>query len=373
MSTLCSRVAGCLVALSSLVAITVWTPEVEACSPPLPGWWRQLHTPEVPADGFVIVSFYCHASCDPELELPAVTVRDAVSGTEIPGEVTLLANLSEPYRMFGWRATCALVPGQYQLDLHDASIFGGDGLETFAAVAPVSVGLETLTVSENIQGLDLQEGEEVCCPSGPVDSCGGHYCYQPSFQRTVSIGVEWTSATARPHWSQYLHRITWDGNVTPDQWRHTPHTVSSFETARAEYCYTLELKSLIDGSIERLPRTCLAHPAGLELGSYERDPAEIKRDLGRCEEPPTGLETAWCQARAEYCAEYPEQQCAGLSDSCEAPGTGGAGGAPPIAPTPSDSDDGGCSIAAGAREPSAWGWAAALIGLALGWRRKPRN
>jgi hypothetical protein len=321
-----------------------------------------LVTPQVPADGFVIFALNCPYGCDPVPD-PMVVVRDPATGGEVPGALAPVADVPESLRAFGWRATSPLAAGSFEIEIQ----LGGSNAPiptTFQAVAPVEAEIEAVAVTPTIATYDAYVGETTCCPSGPLDSCGGNFCWYSTRQRLITMSVSWSSPSAPAHFGQYLYRTTWDGRE-PEPWqlaRGSSGSNASFDTPEPEYCYTFELKSLLDGSISTVERRCLPHPPDAELGAFDVEPEEIRNNLARCDEPPAGHESAWCEARAAYCAEFELTQCSALETHCA--GTGDPGddrrsGARTIRTE-------GCAVVRPAGRPSPGLWAAMLFSAAIG-------
>ena len=382
-----ATLAGC----ASLLALTAWSPEVEACSPPPVGWYAGLHNVEIPTDGYLIVSMYCSAACGSGPVEPTITVRDMSTGTEVPGAVAPLLEVADSEHVYGWRATSALVAGgSYEVEIVPSS--PGSIPYPLQVVAPENPSLDTLDLTVDVLPVENTVGERVCCPSGPLDSCGGHYCYDEKIQRSVRIWLDWSLTTKAALFTQYLNRVIWEGVDEPGPWNIRLAAPGDFDTAQAEYCYTLELKSLIDDSIQRLDG-CVAHPAGIELGVFDVDPVEIQRSLGTCEEPPAGTETDWCKARIARCAELSLQLCENLNPYCatEPPGTGGTSGTGGTDGTggdaggpDGDSPDGqsrkriytgdGCAVAAvGAEQRGRFAWMLLAVAFAFARARRTRR
>ena len=342
-----TRLAATVLGLGSLLAAASWAPEVDACSPQPAGWAATLQNDPVPSNGFVIVSYYCYEGCDPPV--PDFTVRDS-AGTVVDGQFGIRAELGEGVSERLWRATTPLAPGVYQVDLPS---YSSVTTQSFNVVAPAAVVPPTPSIVPGTELRQYQAGEQVCCPGGPIDTCGGRYCYATQEQRSLWIMLDWSLTAAPEHWSQYMHRVRWEGAPEPNAWSIGLSDGSSFETAQTEYCYTMELKSLIDDSIVTLERSCVAHPEGYELGSFDIDPAIIESALGVCEQPPAGHEQAWCEARTERCDTYPSELCNDLEDLCSSP---------PLGRT--DDGDGGCSVAAaGVHRPLVLTWLLGLLAL----------
>jgi hypothetical protein len=367
-------------AFASLVLVSSLVRETKACSYPPPGWHGSVQTRQMPTDGSVLFTHYCSFGCELPPE-PTVVVRDPVTGSEIVGSVTPLADLPASLHAFAWRATDALAVGTYDIEIHLA---GTISPASFQAVAPVDAGFSDVAVTAEVSVLEDYDGETTCCPTGPVDSCGGKFCYYSSLRRFIAVSAEWASASAPAHFDQYLYRFTWDGS-DPENWQ-IPGlggvSQGRFDTPASEYCYTLELKSLADGSISTVDHRCLPHLPDAELGVVELAPDVIQQSLGRCDEPPEGLQADWCEARATFCAEYEFSECTGLETHCADIGRDGGSG---DAGDPGDpGDDGasdrrtirteGCAVAR-LGSPSPGSLAAMLlvtaVGAGLARRRRP--
>jgi MYXO-CTERM domain-containing protein len=301
-------------AFASLAIVSSLVRDAKACTYPPPGWHASLQTQQVPTDGFVLFTHYCSFGCDSPPE-PTVVVRDPATGSEIVGSVSPLADLPASLHAFAWRATEALAAGNYDIEIQLAA---SRHPASFQAVAPVVAGFDAVTVTAEIDVRGHDGGETTCCPTGPLDSCGGKLCYTSAVRRSIALSVQWASASAPAHFDQYLYRFMWEGSA-PDSWQ-IPWlggaSEGRFDTPAADYCYTLELKSLHDGSIATVDRRCLPHLPDAELGLFDLAPEEIQNSLGRCEEPPEGLRADWCEARTTFCAELGLTPCTGLETHC---------------------------------------------------------
>ena len=294
--------------LGALAVSTAVARDAEACSYPPPGWGTGLYTREVPTDGVVLVVQSCSYGCDTPPEL-SVVVREFATGNEVAGEISLLEDVAG--RVFAWRASNELAVGEYSVEL-----MGNP--QNLLVVAPVDVGFDAVTVTPEIQEILLAEGEVTQCPSGPLDSCGGKWGFYTHLRRSLDVWVAWDGTAAPAHFNQYLYRVTFDGEE-PEPWNISSSGGSasaSFSEPRAEYCYAVEVKRLGDGTVTTVDEGCVAHPPNVVLESFDREPADIANDLGRCDEPPAGLEPAWCDARAAYCEDYGLPQCESLDTLC---------------------------------------------------------
>jgi hypothetical protein len=336
--------------LGALVFAADVARDAAACSVPAPGWTTSLYTTAVPTDGVVVVKQHCFHACEapPQLE---IVVRDLATGDIVAGEATLIGDAGE--RAFGWRATNELTEGSYEVLLMGNS-------RGLTVVAPAELGLDAVAIIQTIDTAETYEGDSICCPTGPINSCGGEYCYNTQYRRYALPWVMWSGAAAPAHFSQYLYRATFDG-LEPEPWKleYTGASSGSVDEPRSEYCYTFEAKSLIDESVTTIERGCLEHPPGATLGVFDRDPVDIANDLRRCEAPPAGQEGDWCEARAAYCEEFEQVSCAELEKHCSDRGA--------------DGESGGCSLARRSDAPRSSAWTAALVlALAAALRRVRR-
>jgi hypothetical protein len=289
--------------------------DVEACTYPPPGWSAALYTREVPTDGVVLVVQNCAYGCDTPPEVSMV-VRNLATGNEVTGEMSLLEDVAG--RTFAWRASSELAVGEYSVELMGNS-------QNLAVVAPVDVGFDVVTVTHEIQVGEPGEGEFTECPSGPLDSCGGKWGFYTQARRLLDVWVAWDGSAAPAHFNQYVYRVTFDGEE-PEPWNVSFSGGSSsarFTEPRAEYCYAVEAKRLGDVTVTTVDQGCMAHPPGVVLESFDREPADVANELGRCEAPPAGFEPAWCDARAAYCEDYDLQQCELLDTLCADAGDDG--------------------------------------------------
>ena len=381
--------ASALAALAVLVATLGSARDARACTVTAPGWYGGLVTNEVPTDGIVIVTYSCSSECA-AFDSPPIVVRDAATGAEVPGATSPLPDVPEASHAYGFRPTEPLALGSYEVDLGNVRMLSGSA---FQVVPPVAVDFDLLGFMRTLDAFERDEGEKTCCPIDP-DTCGkSQFCYTEEFQRLLSAGVEWKSYAVPSGLGQYLARATWNDRG-PEDWAPRYSSSATFEVAADEYCYVLEFKSLADGTVTTLDAQCMAHPSSVTLGHYEKDPSDLRSSLGYCNEPPDGLEDAWCEARAERCAPLSPTHCTNLVALCPGlfedggvsdggtpdAGGGGIGGTGPGAPDAGPDDEtrtirtnAGCLCAATGAHGSSPLWPAALAVLVVAYRRRARS
>src|SRR5688572_14831277 len=201
--------------LGVLVAVGGWPSEADACTPPPVGWSAGLQNLELPSDGYLIVSMHCSVDCGSGPAEPSITVRDVASGTEVPGNIAPLPDVDESLHLYGWRATDPLVAGEsYEV------VYSSFSIPTTVPITVVSAGkpdLEAMGLTTTIGPQELDAGERICCPNGPIDTCGGMLCFRDKIKRSVSIMLDWSLTREAARFSQYLRRVTWDAGE-PEPW-----------------------------------------------------------------------------------------------------------------------------------------------------------
>lgn len=337
--------------IASCFVVAGWSSDVNACSLPSDGWSVVLENDELPPNGYVVFSLHCYQNCGSGPALPNVLVRETMTGNEVPGSVEPIPDVDASEHLYGWRATSPLVVGgAYMLEVE------GSPADTapLQVAAPSEPGLETMGLMLSKGPHELEAGDRHCCPSGPINTCGGKYCWYDRVQRLAWVELDWSHTSEPAHFGQYLHRVSWDDGE-PGPWSAGLFAVAEFDTARTEYCYTLELKSLIDGSIERVGSACVDHPEGVVIGEFAVDRGLLETQLSVCEAPPAGQEAGWCDARSKSCAEEPRSECDNLEALC------------------AEDDTTGCAVAATGAEPQRRSaWALSLLALAFLFRRARR-
>jgi MYXO-CTERM domain-containing protein len=127
---------------------------------------------------------------------------------------------------------------------------------------------------------------------------------------------------------QYAFRLTRGGSdpVTTWSW-HQAHTEVELNVTDDSVCYVLELKRLVDDSVQTFEERCVEQPDDFTSGLRTTPEDDIAQVLRVCHEPPAGYEGAWCEARRETCEVSPDEVwCAAFTERCAAIGTGGTAG-----------------------------------------------
>lgn len=219
-------------------------------------------------------------------------------------------------------------------------------------VGPAITWSDPLTLSESIFEVDHPTGEPQCCPA-PVDSCGNTPCFRTQIERRTTVSLRWDEDLSIEAF-QYVFRLGRDAidPATPWSWN-APGVQFELDPAEDSACYVLELKRLVDDSVQTFSR-CIEQPAGFTPGLHMTPKKDVKALLEECDEPPDGHEEIWCEARLPPCESRPDDAwCADLHARCAMPGSGGAAGASNIAGDGGTS--GGGDIAGGGGEAGASG------------------
>lgn len=337
-----------------------------ACTPTRTGWWATLAEGEMPANGLLAISYSCSSSC-PELpEVPPLPVRVAGTEQKIEGTVSRISQSGLTHAVFAWRPSAEIKEGGYSVELPSSG--GSTQRVPFQVVGPVNGELPDALVHPLAQTIDSDEGEHVCCATGPLGSCSP-YCYSKQTRRSVLIALDWTSSAPAAKLGQYAHRVLWDpmpartgGATDPagSDWQTGRSASAVFHEAWQTYCYSLELKSLSDGTVTQFASGCVAHPVGAVVGVQERDPQRLREHLAKCETPPEGLTEDWCEARAEQCST-PAESCPSLAAACSGP-----------PPSGENASDEGASCAAAPHGSAPSGWLVAALALISAARRRRR-
>jgi MYXO-CTERM domain-containing protein len=121
--------------------------------------------------------------------------------------------------------------------------------------------------------------------------------------------------------------LTRDGSDEPTPWTwHRGGTRFELETTEDSACYVLELKRLVDDSVQTFASRCLEQPATFSPGVHPTPDEDVASVLAACDAPPAGYEDAWCEARRETCEGRTEEFCLTFVSRCEMTGAAGAAG-----------------------------------------------
>jgi hypothetical protein len=317
------------------------TARVSACTRPAPGPHLQVSNYAVPSNGVLVVSYSCYTECGTR-ELPTeLVVVDQTDGTAVTGSVVAPPLDTSLPDMIFWRPDEGFVEGHaYRLDFAQEPTTGLD----FVGVAAMTVDLGDLERTSELQLVDSDVGDELCCTSGVLGSCEPEACITATFQRVARLYADWQH-TANIAGSQVLGRVTWstsEGADTVDDWSYA-RAQHEFSAQATEYCYELEVVSLIDASSTRLPRACLPHGSLDKLGVFAKSSTAFANALVGCEEAPADATQFWCAGVASACADGDSNACTAQSSECDGEGQGGQG--------PSTAGTGGAGAAGEPEEP----------------------
>lgn len=303
-----TRVPAALLSLAALAAVTAHSADARGCSGiyayDIPGTYVTL-----PANGGVVAYYRCRIGSQTCGAPESLTVLKA--GQSVPGTVT---QQGEEYVFV---PTDALEVGaEYEVV----------GFGTFTAVEALPVDLSAVKVTVKLNSGYVRETvETLCCPE-VVDSCGSPYCLDviaPEETFAVSLGAAMDAAA--PQASASALRFTWrtsSGERGATDFAALAQFVD-MESKSEQYCVTPELKSLIDGSVQELDETCLAHGDLPAPGTPRAVTVSLSPDeLAVCPHPMGDFADEWCEGSVARCAWDPSR-CETMAEIC---GGGGAGG-----------------------------------------------
>jgi hypothetical protein len=217
--------------------------------------------------------------------------------------------------------------------------------------------------------------EMVSCQGWAEDSCGSDRAYvsltqTTIVQLTISLDPTGTPQTVAPQVA--LRTAFWAAGEEPAElgeasWPANMYPAGSFVEQAAEYCYRVEIESLVDGSVD-VREGCLPHGELGEVGARDLPAMQIEDGLTACKEPPAGLLQSWCAGMRRDCAALSDvdnghEGCDDLAARC------GGGGDP--ADDVKHQHVQSCSVTTGPGLASAWPWMVSACLLAL--RRRPRR
>lgn len=380
-----------------------------ACSQ-LPGYSLTVETTHVPVGGVLVANVFCETDCGDGP--PTLTVLDTATGETVAGTTELLQIEDTSERHQVWRPDAALVEGRtYRVEFGDDARHAGD----FAVVAASTFDPTSLALDAEVQLIDNPIGEPTCCPRLRSSCEPLQHCFTEEVERKPLIHVELTDAT--PSLGQFLKRVTfWAGDDGEPNELTTYYPSAGYSPAGAadEYCYEIELTSLVDGTRHTLPRECKPHGDAGETGILTLTQEELAETVAQCDEPPPNYRGIWCSVVDELCEQGRTAACEAIeANAChddvgpggpgvggsgsgsggaaatggsggaaagsggDSPGTGGATSAPSCGqkygPTDCDvsDDEGGCSI--GGARPRGSSWAVAVFGVGLAWALRRRR
>jgi hypothetical protein len=369
-----------------VAALTVVPRLSDACSiaPATVG----ILTQTVPVDGVLPIKLNCSTQTeycsDPA---SAFEVLDA-SGSVVAG--TLVETLPLPNSgiviapteiQLAWVPTAGWISGAtYQFR---ALLRYRTGITGSFSVAP-TVAADQVTLTTDLSATE-DYGEGVKCGRSET-SCGpmDQYFY-PNKARVAALSITMNEDST---WSAQsvlsLEGTTADETVVTSEVGIAPITPEwsiyitnrlptiAFKKQAEEYCYRVLARKLGQATKTVVAEGCLPHGELPALAPIE-DP--MKFGFDRCEGPPAGYETEWCQwaAAVELCseanlAEYDNPQCANHDHVCS-----GNDGKPSNGSEVSGSS--GCQLSSSGPNGSGWGALfAGLVACALVWRRnRPRR
>jgi MYXO-CTERM domain-containing protein len=318
-----SRAVGSAALLGSLLGSVH---EASACSPPPSGWFPSGSTPP-PANGVVLLRYACYQNCATPPAVENLVLKDEADEL-VPGSVVFSqVRATDLVVAFRPEPGAVTAGGVYTAELEGVSTLEG------ILVGPAVTWNDALTLTEEIFEVDHPWGDIRCCP-GPIDSCGDAPCFRTEVERRATVTVGWGEPLSIEQY-QYAFRIG-DGAIDPA----TPWSWDSgdtrFELGEAEdsVCYVLELKRLVDDSVQTFASRCVERPDSFTPGVHPTPDEDIAEVLAGCDGPPDGYEKAWCEARRDGCETSPDEPwCSEFAARCAMIGTGGAAGAPSVGGT----------------------------------------
>lgn len=362
-----------------------------ACSPPPPGYQVSAETPEVPVGGVLVASLRCYSSC-PDTT-PAITVVDEDTGEPVAGTSEVLEGEGTPEQYHVWTPSVALTEGKtYRIAIGEDDEYTTD--DSFLVVPAATLDPEAVEVEANVTLSESLHGEQTCCDDFS-SSCGPNpFCFAREVKRDAMLSLLLRDTT-QPALGQFTKHVTFttsSGSELSEVTTYNAYASQLYGRAAAEYCYQIELISLVDETRHVLPRTCVPHGGAGPTGVFAVSDATLDEQVQYCLEPPEGYEEIWCGRAERLCSEGNENACRlAEADACDEPGgaggsggvagsgggqTGGTGGGTagtggsagsPTTQEPSD-DDSGCSIGSAPARGSSSAWAGIGLGLALALR-----
>jgi MYXO-CTERM domain-containing protein len=289
--------------------------EASACSPP-PSGWVPYNVDPIPANGVLVLGYYCVKDCEPHPVAENLVLKTDADEV-VPGSVVFTQTIGPELRIAFRPEPGSLIPArQYIAEL--------EGVPPFSEllVAPDVTFSDTLALTDDIREVDSPTGETVCC-SGPIDSCGGTPCFRTQVERRTVVDLRWGNESSLEAF-QYVFRLTRDGADEPTPWT-WQRNGTSFELDETEEsaCYVLELKRLLDDSVQTYESRCLEQPETFSPGLHTTPEEDVADVLQACDAPPEGYENAWCEARRETCEGRTEEFCVTFAERCEGMGTAG--------------------------------------------------
>jgi hypothetical protein len=279
----------------------------------------ELAAEQVPLAGPVLIDLNCTETDFCESGEPALVItRD---GEPVEGTVELLRGDGQLFLI--WTPAASLTAGEaYRVTLVDVPDWG-TSLEFEVRADPdvewTAPALDTLVWSRGATAQPV--GEPICCVGG--FSCFGTCLAEREVLRaTVALDQE-----AAPSTPAFVYRMRWreaDGSESAHGWRRSHHWKSieaTFQQLASSYCATLEVRSLIDGTVMQAEHCEDPDPA-LAYGEIKDAIHAPDRFLfGDCPVPPGADET--CDPTRDACSvpsrPLLEGWCAAWQPRCAAP------------------------------------------------------
>jgi hypothetical protein len=169
---------------SLAASLFVGVQDASACSPP-PTGWRPGVDP-IPANGVVVLGYYCYADCEPVPDAETLVLRTE-DDELVPGSVVFTQTVGAELVVAFRPEPGALTPGsELTAELEGVPAFTG------ILIAPELTWSDALPLTDEILEVDYPIGETQCCPS-PLDSCGNGQCFRTEIERRTAIDLRWDS------------------------------------------------------------------------------------------------------------------------------------------------------------------------------------
>jgi hypothetical protein len=309
-----------LSALALAASVLAAPARAGACVAPQSGPFFEVRTQHVPTNGVLVVGYYCYTDCE-TAEFPTeLTIVDDADGTTVPGSVIKPpVDVSLPDLIL-WR------PDDGFQEDHFYHVESEQDL-VFWAVPAMTVDPSVLTPASDCALEDRSFGEEICCPG----ICDSHPCVSAAVRRVPACHVNWWEGQDIAG-AQYLGRLTWSTAEEPettDEWQWGGYKAHDFSAQAEQYCYELEVVSLIDGSSRLLPESCLPHGSLGQVGVFAKSRADFTNEVtNQCGAPRAEVGDVWCAGVDTACTEGDQNACATRTSECAAgAGQGGQGSA----------------------------------------------
>jgi len=353
----------------ALFAYGAWPASAEACSAPMPS----IMVHDAPANGVVVLEFWCTIAPCALADLPDVLpVVDVLSGDTVPGEVLRKKGGGSMLRML-WLPDEPLVAGRsYEITWRPPAHFPFPQAMDYVFEALPEVDYDvTAPVVESQLDVQADATTVLSCESTYIDSCGTKTQTIPLDRRTRPVlsvyfdaGLDTFIANAFE-----LRGAFWSGDEAPPVLGPAQGAGEglgqTFDAAAEQYCYRVELRSLIDDSTA-VHEACVPHGDLGAIETIDTTSEELARTLQNCLEPPSGYEAEWCSGTRERCAMaaangWAAQGCADFERRCaeiepqpqpEPPAKPGPDpGGPDRIPSPQPAGTGGGAAGSGGATP----------------------